>query len=215
MSDAALPQLAAMSAVEKLSTASALGAAGTLVLVHAVQLAAAGLELWYVLLVPLSWIAADLLSGLVHWTADTWGSEDTPIIGRRFIRPFRVHHANAEDILARSFLRLNGDVALGVLPLLMAAFFATGGWKFFVVALALSVLPTNQIHQWAHQPSAPRYARVLQRLGFILSPAQHRLHHTSPHRSHFCITTGWCNGFLEKVQILKRVEQLVRRRERS
>lgn len=195
---------------EQLTTIGAVSAAGALLVMHGIHLTTAPLTLWHLPLIPLAWIVADLLSGIVHWTADTWGTEDTPVIGSRFIRPFRVHHLNAEDILARPFFRLNGDVALGVLPILGAAFLVSGGVRFFLVALAASILPTNQIHQWAHRPVAPRYARALQRVGLILGPAEHRLHHTSPHRSHFCITTGWCNAFLERTRILTRVEERIR-----
>src|SRR4051812_4798091 len=36
-------------------------------------------------------IGADLVSGLVHWAGDTWGTPDWPIIGPALIRPFREH----------------------------------------------------------------------------------------------------------------------------
>jgi plasmanylethanolamine desaturase len=194
---------------EILTRIGAVIASLTLLIIHGVQLATSDLPLWYVLVLPLSWVLADLLSGIVHWTADTWGSEDTPIIGPRFIRPFRLHHVDAEDIVSRPFFRLNGDVALGVLPILGAAFFAPGVWRFFLVTLALCILPTNQIHQWAHQPVAPPFARALQRLGLFLRPDEHRLHHTHPNHSHFCITTGWCNGLLQR--IVTPLEERIRR----
>ena len=38
-------------------------------------------------MIVVSAIAADLVSGIVHWTADTWGSEMMPVVGRRFLRP--------------------------------------------------------------------------------------------------------------------------------
>jgi hypothetical protein len=194
---------------ENLTKIAAVFAAVALLLIHSVQLAASHLGLWHVLLLPLSWVLADLLSGIVHWTADTWGSEETPIIGPRFIRPFRLHHVNADDIVSRRFFCLNGDVALGVLPILAAAFFVSGVWRVFLVTLALCILPTNQIHQWAHRPVVPRFARALQRLGLFLRPDEHRLHHTKSNHSHFCITAGWCNEFLER--ILPPLEERIRR----
>ncbi|HEU4479454.1 MAG TPA: fatty acid desaturase CarF family protein, partial [Pyrinomonadaceae bacterium] len=49
--------------------------------------------LWLTLLaIPLSLVLGDLVSGLVHWTADTYFSEDTPIIGPSLVKPFRLHH---------------------------------------------------------------------------------------------------------------------------
>src|SRR5688500_3037660 len=37
-------------------------------------------------------VAADFLSGLVHWAADTWGRDDLPVVGPLLLVPFRVHH---------------------------------------------------------------------------------------------------------------------------
>src|SRR5260221_1127014 len=54
--------------------------------------------------------AADFGSGLVHWTADTWGRDDLPLIGRRLLVPFRVHHLNSDDFLRRRFIGSNREV---------------------------------------------------------------------------------------------------------
>ena len=59
---------------------------------------------WIPLVIVAAGLAADLLSGLVHWGADTWGRETLPVLGRRFLRPFRVHHINPADFLRRDFI---------------------------------------------------------------------------------------------------------------
>src|SRR3982074_3292484 len=33
-------------------------------------------------------VAADFVSGFVHWAADSWGAPEWPIIGQALIRPF-------------------------------------------------------------------------------------------------------------------------------
>ena len=38
------------------------------------------------------YLAADWVSGMVHWAADSWGSADLRIVGPAFLRPFREHH---------------------------------------------------------------------------------------------------------------------------
>jgi hypothetical protein len=68
-------------------------------------------------------IAADFGSGMIHWFADTWGHETMPILGRRLLRPFRVHHLNPGDFLRRDFIDCNGDVALLQIPILALALF--------------------------------------------------------------------------------------------
>jgi hypothetical protein len=63
--------------------------------------------------------AADFGSGLVHWSADTWGRDDLPLIGPRLLVPFRVHHINPDDFLRRRFIETNGDVAFLATPILL------------------------------------------------------------------------------------------------
>ncbi|EMO25210.1 kua-ubiquitin conjugating enzyme hybrid localization domain protein, partial [Leptospira interrogans serovar Bataviae str. HAI135] len=50
------------------------------------------------LVVLLSWLGADFLSGLVHFLGDSVGSENTPIFGPAFIFPFRDHHVDPKGI---------------------------------------------------------------------------------------------------------------------
>ena len=163
------------------------------------------------------WLLADFFSGLVHWAADTWFRVDTPVIGRRFLHPFRVHHVNPSDILGRGFLDLNGDVAMLTLPL-----FATVAWMpldtpagqglgLLLLATAGWVLPTNQIHQWAHRAQPPRAVRLLQKLGLVLSQRAHAIHHRDPAGGHYCITSGRCNRVLAHVDFYRRCERLIQR----
>jgi ubiquitin-conjugating enzyme E2 variant len=183
-----------------------LGAAG-LVAANLVRFATtpALLAWWVPATVLAGVVVADLASGLVHWTCDTWGSETTPWLGPRFLRPFRVHHVNPEDLLERGFLDLNGDVALLNLPVLVAALVLPldHAWgqvlAVFAVAYSMASLPTNQVHQWAHTPRPPRLVAWLQRSGLILSPERHRQHHTPPYTTNYCITTGWCNRAMCRV----------------
>jgi hypothetical protein len=178
---------------------------------------AVGLAWWLPFVVLAAGAVADLLSGVVHWTADTWGRESWPVVGPRVLRPFRVHHVNPEDMLGRGFLDLNGDVALLTLPILAAAWLMPAGTgaglvaASFFTAWAAWALPTNQVHQWAHMPRPPRVVRWLQRARVILPPATHRVHHASPYATHYCIATGWNNAWTARVGFFVRLERLVTR----
>jgi ubiquitin-conjugating enzyme E2 variant len=124
-------------------------------------------------------ILADFGSGVVHWTADTWGRESLPIVGRRFLRPFRIHHVNPRDILRRDVVDLNGDVALLTCPIFAAAWAMPLSSEagrlaaLLLLACAAAALPTNQVHQWAHRPDPPALVAWLQRCGLILDRARH------------------------------------------
>jgi ubiquitin-conjugating enzyme E2 variant len=159
--------------------------------------------------------AADLGSGLVHWAADTWGRDDLPIIGRRLLVPFRVHHVNPDDFLRRSFVDTNGDVAFMagvVLATFLPAPLETPLERAVVVsafAFCGFGMLTNQIHQWAHNPSPPALVRVLQRSRLILGPAAHAEHHARPFDDHYCITTGWWNRPLARLSVFRRLESAI------
>jgi hypothetical protein len=160
-------------------------------------------------------VAADFLSGVIHWTADTWGSVSIPFLGRRFLHPFRVHHVNPHDFLHRSFLATNGDVAMLLVPVLSAALAIPTAvtWHLalgvFLTALCTAGLPTNQVHQWAHMPKPPMIVRMLQKQGIILSHQAHAKHHTPPHTDDYCIALGWCNPLLHELAFWHRMELLV------
>jgi ubiquitin-conjugating enzyme E2 variant len=138
-----------------------------------------------------------------------------PLLGRRFVHPFRVHHVNPDDFLRRDFLDTNGDVALLVIPFLGGALWLPldEGWgralSAFVAAFSIVGLPTNQVHQWAHMTSPPSPVRWLQDHGLILSRREHARHHCAPYARNYCIATGWCNPFLERIGFFRRLEILV------
>lgn len=170
---------------------------------------------WTPLVIAAGMLTADFLSGLIHWAADTWGSETMPVIGRRLLHPFRVHHVNPDDFLRRRFIDTNGDVAFLAIPLLIVA--ATlptdGAWHgipaVFVTACCAIGLLTNQVHQWAHMPRPPFVVRVLQDCGIILGRDAHRRHHRYPYAANYCISTGWCNRALASIDFFRRLEWAV------
>jgi ubiquitin-conjugating enzyme E2 variant len=191
--------------------------AGLLLAANVGRLASEGVLFywWSPLIVVASVFVADLLSGLLHWTADTWFEETMPVLGRRFLRPFRVHHANPQDLVRRGFIDCNGDTAMITTPVFALALVipltsdAMAAWSLGLAAVSAATLPTNQIHQWAHMPVAPAPAQWLQRRGLILTKHHHARHHEEPYVENYCITTGWCNRWLTAVKFFPRCEALV------
>jgi len=155
---------------------------------------------WSLVVIALgAWLTADLLSGIVHWALDSFGSVRTPVVGPAFIRPFREHHADALAITRHDFVETNGASCLGALPLLLGAAAAPAGpLHTFLVFTALGALAANQCHKWAHgdMRQLPFPVRVLQRLRLILPPAAHARHHAPPFDRDYCTAAGWLNGVL-------------------
>jgi len=170
---------------------------------------------WQWLVIGAAWVAADFVSGVVHWLADTWGSEKFPILGPRFIRPFRVHHQTPSSFLTCNFFDTNGDTCLIAIPILLSLYWLSPDSMWGLLALTFGVsfcmfaIPTNQIHQWAHMPHPPRWVRILQSWGLLLSNEEHSQHHQLPFEGHYCITSGLCNRWLERIHFFRGLEKLI------
>ena len=171
-------------------------------------------------------LCADLVSGLVHWGFDTWGTVNTPVVGRLAIRTFRHHHVDPRAMLNHDFVETNGHnmmlslpFSIGILwrlressPLLASPDGLSLGSTILTLAIFLTgafIGMTSQIHKWAHHPSPPRVVRMLQRAKFVLGPEHHGIHHAAPHDTHYCITAGWLNAFLAKVYFFRIAEALI------
>jgi len=169
----------------------------------------------------LGYVAADVVSGIVHWFCDTFFQDDTPVIGRAFIHPFREHHVDPLAITRHGFFEVNGNNCLALVPV-VAAVLVLGEpgdgdevpalfGQSLALGFALATFTTNQIHKWAHQQRPAAAVRWMQGTGLILSPAHHDRHHSTPHRQAFCITAGWLDPLLDRMRIFERIEHAVSR----
>jgi plasmanylethanolamine desaturase len=162
-------------------------------------------------------LLADFGSGFFHWFFDTFFEETTPFFGPYVISSFREHHRDPLAMTHHGFFELTGNSCLGFLPCMTAVWwfgpvepqtefgvFNYSWWLSFTVTLTA----TNQLHCWAHQAAPPWIARALQRLGLGISRAHHARHHAPPHRSAYCITNGWTNGFADRFSVFARVERV-------
>src|SRR5690606_90435 len=179
--------------------------------------ATSGLGGWLAILAvaAVGYVLADLVSGLVHWGFDTWGSRDLPVLGPTFIVPFRVHHDDPLDIPRHGFAATNGHNCFVSLFALVPALTLPAHWMItpllqaFLLALSLGVLATNQFHKWAHQAEPHPVVARLQDWGVVLGRAHHQVHHTWPYERHYCITTGWLNRPLDAIGFFRRLEWAV------
>jgi plasmanylethanolamine desaturase len=163
-----------------------------------------GAVLPIVVAVALGLSVADLMSGVVHFLFDQYGSPTTRVIGQKFVKPFRDHHDDPAAMTHGDFIAVNSDNLLICLPVvgLTVAFVDLGSHPYvavFVLALVAAVAMTNQIHKWAHMGSVPAPVRFAQRHGIILSVRHHAGHHRSPYEKHYCITFGRLDLVLDPV----------------
>jgi hypothetical protein len=177
-------------------------------------------DLWLApILLILAYLAADFLSGFVHFLADNFGSYDTPILGPNFIEPFREHHVDPKGIVGHDFVDANGNNSLATLPFMLFVWIVVPleTWYYgyllgsFFLFLCLAAFLTNQFHKWAHMDEPPALVGWLQARGMILSQEHHDIHHESPYDTYYCITAGFWNPLLDRIRFYERTERLIRR----
>lgn len=174
---------------------------------------------WMPLAALVGILLSDFISGFVHWMFDSWGSLDTPVVGKLAIRTFRHHHVDQKAITLHDFIETNGhNIALtniySVIGILVLR--STEKATLFGVFVCLSLVCatlftafTSQIHKWAHQDEPSRIVALLQRSRLILSPDNHALHHAAPYSRNYCITVGWMNGPLRAVYFFETLERTI------
>lgn len=170
---------------------------------------------WLLAALMLGYVAGDLFTGFIHYFADNFGSETTPVLGPAFVYRFRQHHVEPRHICTLNFRELNGSHMLVSIPFLLPFALlpsAEGGWPLVLALFGWSTLAsgvfTAQVHRWAHDREQPALVRLLQRTRLILSPEHHAHHHRRPYDVHFCITNGWLNGLLDRLRVWDRLTDL-------
>jgi plasmanylethanolamine desaturase len=164
-----------------------------------------------------AYVAADFISGLFHWMGDTWGSPETPLAGKVFVRPFREHHIDQKAITRHGFIEVNGaNCAISLGPLLGTHFLAIDEGRMGAVLLALFlgtflfwIFLTNQFHSWAHQDQPPKIVAWLQKMHLILPDDHHQVHHAAPYMKYYCITNGWLNEPLHRLRFFRVLEKII------
>jgi ubiquitin-conjugating enzyme E2 variant len=171
---------------------------------------------WLVLsAVLVGYLAADFVSGFVHWMADTWGSANMPVLGKAFVRPFREHHVDEKAITRHDFIETNGNncaISIPVAIMCVAMPHTSSMWVFLAASLGSMifwVMATNQFHKWSHLDNPPPVIAFFQRVHLILPPAHHQIHHTAPFNKYYCITVGWLNKPLLMFGFFSTLERIV------
>jgi len=175
---------------------------------------------WTPLAALVGLLFADWVSGFVHWMFDTWGSVDTPVVGKLAIRTFRHHHTDAKAITRHDFIETNGhNISLTLICTVSGLVFVIPNpqeadlYDVFLVQCLLwgsfFTCLTSQIHKWAHMDRPPRFVALLQRARLVLHPDHHDGHHTAPYARNYCITVGWMNGPLRAIRYFETLEWII------
>eukprot|EP01100_Stratorugosa_tubuloviscum_P010686 TRINITY_DN4613_c0_g1_i1.p1 TRINITY_DN4613_c0_g1~~TRINITY_DN4613_c0_g1_i1.p1 ORF type:complete len:297 (-),score=119.80 TRINITY_DN4613_c0_g1_i1:128-1018(-) len=174
---------------------------------------------WWILLFSAIFglFVADFISGMLHWTFDTWGSITTPFVGT-FIRSFREHHLDPKAMTKHDWIEANADSCFLAVPQLAYLTFVPISQEsittqlfiyiFMIVTLSITGF-TNQIHKWAHMTHPPKWVQLLQDCRLILDRKTHNKHHHPPYDRDYCITNGWMNPILASINYWRNVEWII------
>ncbi|MGL4631897.1 MAG: fatty acid desaturase CarF family protein [Leadbetterella sp.] len=156
--------------------------------------------LWIIIQCILMILAADFITGIVHFSLDQYGGPDLPIIGKHIYERNARHHDAPRAMVVFSYWKLTWTSWVGGVVLAsLAYYFGILNWQIiFMLSYGANA---NLIHKWSHQTVREngRLITWLQDKNFFQSRRHHGWHHQSPYDVHYCILTNWLNPVLDKL----------------
>lgn len=165
-----------------------------------------------VLLTAVSWVIADLGSGVLHWSVDNYGNGRTPIMGS-LIAGFQGHHSAPWTITQRGFFNnvYKLCIPFGVVPMALITLIAGPFTAFFFTIFCAMEILSQEFHKWSHMTKGevPGWVNSLQDAGLCVGRKPHALHHMAPYEGNYCIISGVCNEALDESGIFRRMEHVI------
>ena len=95
-------------------------------------------------------LAADFISGLIHWIEDAYIREDTPCVGRWIGRSNTLHHHLPRRMARNTWWQSNWDLLLAMsLLVIVAALLGCLTWHVWLFAIVAG--NANEVHKWSHR----------------------------------------------------------------
>lgn len=150
------------------------------------------------------WVAADFLSGVIHWAEDRYANENWPIIGKFVAKPNQLHHAAPFAFLAGSYWHRNWTTIVLAMPFFFISL--PSKWAFIFLVASQG----NEIHAWSHQ-RCNAIIRTFQATGMLQSPREHGSHHRAPFDVRYCVLSNWLNPILDGIGFWSAIEFAIAR----
>ncbi len=166
--------------------------------------------LWFIIELILVILAIDLLSGIVHWAEDTFGTEKTPVVGKWIVIPNVVHHHSPLEFTKKSWWASSWDLLLvSALGIVVAWWIGQLTWHMWLFCFIGT--NANQLHKYAHLPKhkVPWIVRILQTLRILQNSKHHAQHHRGEKNSAYCVVTPYMNFVLDKLRFWRLLEKIL------
>lgn len=153
------------------------------------------------------YVFADFVSGIYHWSLDNYGDINTPIFGFQ-IDAFQGHHKSPWTITRRGFYNNLSKPAIAGMPFFAALILCPlpAAVESFLFSVLVFAVLAQEFHKWSHSVHPPRLAEKLANGGLLISRKAHGKHHHDPFEGNYCIVSGICNDFLDRVGFFRKLE---------
>jgi ubiquitin-conjugating enzyme E2 variant len=157
-------------------------------------------------------LAADMLTGIIHWWEDAYGNPNWKYIGESVVLPNLEHHKKP-----RAFLNSNWwnrvNTSLMVAAVLIGLCYVFGIFNYYTVFAVLLASQGNEIHRFSHQTKKEngRLITLLQLCSILQTRRHHAKHHTAPYECNYCVITNYVNPMLEAVHFWTKAEQAIKK----
>jgi hypothetical protein len=157
---------------------------------------------------------ADFVSGVIHWSMDTWFDERT--LGRA-IAIAREHHTHPHHIHGYGFLdyaslgSTPSAIVFGFLVLVTVPFAVSATTYALMIVWSVNsacMLFGTSFHNLAHRPARSPIMRLAQRLHLVCPPAHHWVHHRRQ-TIHYCVVNGWANYLCDGFHVWRALERVI------
>lgn len=166
--------------------------------------------LWVAGQLFLLWLAADLITGAVHWWQDTYGNPHWPILGKYVVKPNLVHHVDPRAMIRISYWkRVGASVVAGAI--IIGLLWACNRCSWQAIVGVIFATQGNEIHAMGHRTDKEngRIILFLQKIGIIQRRKTHGWHHKAPYDTNFCVMTEFLNPLLNRIDVWNKLEWFV------
>jgi hypothetical protein len=123
----------------------------------------------------------------------------------RLVYDFKNHHPRPEALGRRPFLvQIGSTIMFGALPFsvllnVLCLAFRLPGWLIAgAVVLTIGGTLAQYFHGTLHRAQNPWIVRAMRRVGLLMTPEAHALHHATLRRD-FATNTGWSNPLVNAI----------------